>query len=134
MNTKIVSRIRFALCLTAALVPSLAAAKDMPVTPRNQQYDVNKDGKLDEQERVAMKADRAAKRQARILAKYDANKNGILDPEEEAKYKADLAAKREQRAQQRKAREAEKAAAAAMHEDADADDDDAALPSPSPKP
>ncbi len=118
--------------LAAALLPVNASAGDKPettnektraVNQRNQQYDTNKDGKLDEQEVTAMKADRAAKRQARLLAKYDANKNGQLDPDEEAAHKADREKQRQLRAERKKAKAAEKAAAASAAED---DDDDEA--------
>ena len=52
-----------------------------------EKYDTNKDGKLDDQERAAMRADFKAKREARhekMLAKYDTNKDGKLDPQERA--------------------------------------------------
>jgi hypothetical protein len=118
--------------LASALMSTPALAEDKPanseskgcaVNHRNEQYDVNKDGKLDEQERAAMKADRAAKRQARLLDKYDANKNGQLDPEEEAVHKADLEKRRAARAEKKKAKAAEKAAQAAAAA-AEEDDDD----------
>ncbi len=127
-------------CLAAAFVPTFASAADsappkeskaVTVNHRNEQYDINKDGKIDEQERVAMKADRAAKRQARLLAKYDANKNGQLDTEEEAKHQADLAKRREQRAARKAAKEAEKAAAAATATATDDEDDDEEAPAKS---
>lgn len=110
--------------------PANAEPKSSAVNHRNEQYDVNKDGKLDEQERAAMKADRAAKRQARLLAKYDANKNGQLDPEEEAVHKADVEKRRAARAEKKKAKEAEKAAqaAAAAAEEDDDDESDAKKP------
>ena len=47
-----------------------------------QKYDTNKDGKLDDQEKAAMKADFQSKREEmkkEMLAKYDANKDGKLD-------------------------------------------------------
>lgn len=74
-----------------------------------------------------MKADRAAKRQARLLAKYDANKNGQLDPEEETVHKADVEKRRAARAEKKKAKAAEKAAQAAAAA-AEEDDDDEAEP------
>ncbi len=100
--------------------------KSIAVNHRNEQYDLNKDGKLEGEEITTMKADRAAKRQARLLAKYDANKNGQLDPEEEAAHKADLEKRRQQRLERKKAKEAEKAAAAAQPaEDEDDDEENA---------
>lgn len=98
---------------SAGDAPEKCAVKTIPVSHRNEQYDLNKDGKLDEQEHAAMKADRAAKRQARLLAKYDANKNGTLDVDEQAKCDADRAVRREKAKERRKAKAAEKAAAAA---------------------
>ncbi|MFH1067011.1 MAG: hypothetical protein V1746_03850 [bacterium] len=50
-----------------------------------QNYDANKDGKLDEGERAAMQKDMEEKRakfEAERLAKYDANKDGKLDEAE----------------------------------------------------
>ena len=47
-----------------------------------QKYDTNKDGKLDDQEKAAMKADFKSKREEmkkEALAKYDTNKDGKLD-------------------------------------------------------
>lgn len=59
-----------------------------------QKYDTNGDGKLDDQERAAMRADFQAKRQemkAKMLAKYDINKDGKLEPEERAAMREDRA-------------------------------------------
>ncbi|HLP08097.1 MAG TPA: hypothetical protein VK178_08015 [Opitutaceae bacterium] len=108
--------------LAATAEPAADADKSRAVNHRNEQYDANKDGKLDEAEIAAMKADRAAKRKARLLAKYDANKNGTLDPDEEAVHQADLEKRRQLRAERKKAKEAEKAAASDMPA-APADDD-----------
>ncbi len=93
------------------------AAKTIAVTPRTEKYDLNKDGKLDEQEVAAMKADRVAQKQARLLAKYDANKNGVMDPDEQAKADADRAVRLQKAAERRKAKAAEKGAAATDEED-----------------
>jgi 5-hydroxyisourate hydrolase-like protein (transthyretin family) len=52
-----------------------------------QKYDTNKDGKLDDTEKAAMKADFQAKhaqQKAEMLAKYDTNKDGKLDDAEKA--------------------------------------------------
>jgi hypothetical protein len=60
-------------------------------------YDTNGDGKLDDNERAAMRADFKAKRQARkaeMLAKYDTNKDGKLEPNERAVMKTEMATKR----------------------------------------
>lgn len=120
--------------LAGVLLPSNAAGKTAaddkvrPVNHRNEQYDVNKDGKLDETEIAAMKADRAAKKQARLLAKYDANKNGVLDPAEEAVHQADLEKRRQQRAERKKAKAAEKAAMDHKDHDDDDDEEDASAP------
>jgi hypothetical protein len=53
-----------------------------------EKYDTNKDGKLDDTEREAMKADRK-KHHEEMLQKYDANKDGKLDDAERAKMKED---------------------------------------------
>jgi hypothetical protein len=58
-------------------------------------YDTNNDGKLEPNERAAMRADMKAKREARrdkMLAKWDANGDGKLEPNE-------LAAMRQARAE-----------------------------------
>jgi hypothetical protein len=52
-----------------------------------QKYDTNGDGKLDDQERAAMRADLQTKRaehHAKMLAKWDANHDGKLEPNERA--------------------------------------------------
>ena len=72
-----------------------------------EKYDVNKDGKLEKDERAARKADREAEKEAALLAKYDANHNGTLDPVEEAALKAD----KEKAAAKHAAHKAEKEAA-----------------------
>lgn len=54
-------------------------------------YDANGDGKLDDTEKAALKADRKAKceaRKAEMLKKYDANGDGTLDDTEKATMKA----------------------------------------------
>ncbi len=50
-------------------------------------YDTNKDGKLDDAEKAAFKADRAAQHKQRV-AQYDTNKDGNLDDQERANLKA----------------------------------------------
>jgi len=129
-GTWIVAAMLMTVAARADEKPANAEPKACAVNHRNEQYDVNKDGKLDEQERAAMKADRAAKRQARLLAKYDANKNGQLDPEEEAVHKADVEKRRAARAEKKKAKEAEKAAQAAAAAAAEDDDDEAEAKKP----
>lgn len=60
-------------------------------------FDKNGDGKLDEAERAAMKAQLASERAARkqeMLAKYDLNKDGKLDENERAQMKKDKIAAR----------------------------------------
>ncbi len=110
--------------LSAAAESSSAAEKPRGVNHRNEQYDTNKDGQLDQAEIAAMKADRTAKAEAKRLAKYDANKNGVLDPDEESVRQSDLAKRREQRAERKKAKAAEKAAAATDDSAAAEDDED----------
>jgi hypothetical protein len=52
-----------------------------------QKYDLNKDGKLDDGEKQAMRADfkaKLAERRAEMIAKFDTNKDGKLDDGEKA--------------------------------------------------
>jgi len=61
-----------------------------------QKYDTNGDGKLDDQERAAMRADFQAKRQvmkAKMLATYDVNHDGKLEPNERVAMREDRAEK-----------------------------------------
>ncbi len=64
------------------------AADGAGVPPRLlQKYDTNGDGKLEPNERAAMRADFQAKRAARrakMLAKWDTNHDGKLEPNERA--------------------------------------------------
>lgn len=62
-----------------------------------QKYDTNNDGKLDDQERAAMRSDFKAQREAKkaeMLAKYDTNKDGKLDDNERKVMRDDFAVKR----------------------------------------
>ena len=59
-----------------------------------QKYDANGDGKLDDSEKGALRADMKAKHadmKAKMLAKYDANKDGKLDQSERAVMKTERA-------------------------------------------
>ncbi len=82
------TKLKVALILSASLIGGVAAAHGFSGADKAallQKYDTNGDGKLDDTERAAMKADFAAKRaekKAQMLAKYDTNKNGKLDPAE----------------------------------------------------
>lgn len=58
-----------------------------------EEFDINKDGRIDEQEKEAIRAvfaERKAEYQRKILEKYDANKDGQLDEQEKAAARADF--------------------------------------------
>lgn len=60
-------------------------------------FDTNKDGKIDEQEREAIKAAHEARKaefEKKLLEKFDTNKDGVLDEQEKAAAKAEFAKKR----------------------------------------
>ena len=86
------TKMKLALALCGSLVAGIggiaAAQAPQGQGPRAQilqKYDTNGDGKLDPQERAAMRADLKAKWQAKkaeMLAKYDTNRDGKLEPEE----------------------------------------------------
>ena len=62
-----------------------------------QKYDINKDGKLDDGEKAAMRADFKAKfeqKRAEMISKFDTNKDGKLDDGEKAAMKDTLATER----------------------------------------
>jgi Ca2+-binding EF-hand superfamily protein len=62
-----------------------------------EKFDTDKDGKLSDDERKAMRAEMKAqqeKRQAAMLEKYDADKDGKLSDTEKATMKTDMEAKR----------------------------------------
>lgn len=83
---------------------SFAAAQEKPDRPHREiplalleTFDTNKDGKLSEDERNAMRAAMKAKgeeRKAAMLAKYDKDGDGKLSDDERATLKADMEAKR----------------------------------------
>lgn len=115
------SLLRIALGLLALLFSVTIARADEGATEEKNpskaalaKYDTNKDGKLDDAEKAAMKADRAAKAKSTKeanLAKYDVNKDGKLDATEKAAMKAD--------------QDAAKAAKKAAHDAKKAAEDDA---------
>jgi hypothetical protein len=68
-----------------------------------EKYDKNKDGKLDEEERAAARAERGGSKggddaRKAALEKYDKNKDGKLDEEERAAARADRGGDRPERA------------------------------------
>ena len=54
-----------------------------------EKYDTNKNGQIDPEERLAIKKDKAIRREER-LKKYDKNGDGKLDETEKAAMKADM--------------------------------------------
>lgn len=100
MNMKRIVLIAACLSLSWALHCSAAdastpdtkkeGAQEKPVPAAVlKKYDKNKDGKLDDQEKAAWKADQKKQREDQ-LKKYDKNKDGKLDAEEKAAMKEDL--------------------------------------------
>lgn len=70
---------------------------EKPVPPGVlKKYDKDGDGKLNDEEKAAWKADREAKHKA-DLEKYDTNKDGKLSPEEKAAMKADIEKQKEKK-------------------------------------
>ena len=65
-----------------------------------EKYDTNGDGKLDEDEREAMRADLKQK----ALDKFDANGNGVLDEDEKKEMRKARKERRKERRQNRKER------------------------------
>jgi len=93
-STPIIAPGLLALVLLAApaYVRAEETPKEKPLTKNQQQYDADKDGKLNDEEKAAAKAAATAKaKQTREenLAKYDANQDGKLDDDEKAKKHAD---------------------------------------------
>lgn len=87
----------------ALLVPSLAAANPMGGHDRPERrarmlerFDANRDGRLDDQERGAMKAAKAQRR-AQLRERFDANRDGHLDPREKQQAKTAMRAHRMER-------------------------------------
>ena len=85
------TKLKLALALCGSLAGGVAVAGGFhggaPRAEILQKYDTNKDGKLDDAEKAAMKADFKAQheqRKAEMLAKFDTNKDGKLDDAEKA--------------------------------------------------
>ena len=85
------TKMKIALALCASLAGGVAVADGFHGGAGRaemlQKYDTNKDGKLDDSEKAAMRADFQAKheqRKAEMLAKFDTNKDGKLDDTEKA--------------------------------------------------
>ncbi|MBF5043052.1 MULTISPECIES: hypothetical protein [Myxococcaceae] len=83
--------------LTAAGVGFAQEGKEgeghMPPPEVLQKYDTNKNGKLDDTERAAMRADRE-KLRAEKLAQFDKNKDGTLDDTERKAMRDSMLAER----------------------------------------
>lgn len=82
-----------ALTATSLFAAPKGGGKGPPPLPPEvlAKYDTNGDGKLDDTEKAAMKADLEAKRKA-LIAKYDVDGNGVLDATERAAMEAALEA------------------------------------------
>jgi len=91
------TKLKLALALSGSLlagVAGVAAAHGPHNGELLDKFDTNHDGKLDDQERAAMRADFTAKRAAKkaeLLAKFDTNRDGKLDDQERAVMRDQLA-------------------------------------------
>jgi Ca2+-binding EF-hand superfamily protein len=89
------TKLKLALALSGSLfagAAGIASAHGPGKGELLQKYDTNHDGKLDDQEKAAMRADFEAKRaqkKAELLQKYDLNKDGKLDDNERAVMRDD---------------------------------------------
>lgn len=85
--------IALAICVSG-LVTQAAEGEKKPETPRRnsimEKYDKNKDGKLDEEEREAVRKDRQAER----IKRFDKNGDGKLDEQEEAAARKEFRSRR----------------------------------------
>lgn len=95
------TKLGFALLGLSLAVGGLAGADGFhggaPRAEILQKYDLNKDGKLDDGERAAMRADFKAKfekERADMISRFDTNKDGKLDDGEKAAMKDTLATER----------------------------------------
>jgi hypothetical protein len=97
------TKFKLALATTVALVggvAGLAAAKGRGGPDHQgmkEKFDTNKDGKIDDAERVQMKEARKAmhaQKKADMLAKFDANRDGALDDAERSAAHAARTAER----------------------------------------
>ena len=91
--------------------PAAAEPADKKLTPNQQKYDADGDGKLSEEEKAAAKEGAKAKAKEtreENLEKYDANKDGKLDKDERAKKKSDEEAERAAKKAEKAAKKAEK--------------------------
>ena len=85
--------ITLAIC-AAGLAVQAAEGEKKPEAPKREniieKYDLNKDGKLDETEREALRKDRTAER----VKRFDKNGDGKLDQQEEAAARAEFRKRR----------------------------------------
>jgi hypothetical protein len=105
------------LALTLMVNPLILRAEGEAkgkLSKAKEQYDANKDGQLNDEEKAAAKAGATAKaKETREtnLAKYDANQDGKLDADERARKKADEQSARDAEREAKKAeRQAKKTA------------------------
>lgn len=104
------------LALTLMVAPLVLRAEDEAngkLSKAKEQYDADKDGKLNDEEKAAAKqgaSDKAKATREANREKYDANQDGKLDADERARKKADEQAEKEARKAEREARKAAKEA------------------------
>jgi hypothetical protein len=96
------TKMKIALALCGSLAAGgIAAAHGIHGGPARaeimQKYDLNKDGKLDDGEKAAMRADFKAKfeqKRAEMISRFDTNKDGKLDDGEKAAMRDTLTTER----------------------------------------
>lgn len=114
MRRIVVSLIALAMTISMAHAGEKSEKKEEKVCKKALElYDADKDGKLSEEEKATMKADKAKKMEAekaKMMEKYDTDKDGKLSAEEKAAMKAEKKKGCEEKASDKEAKKVEAAA------------------------